>query len=496
MREIEIAIIGAGPAGMAAAIEAAQCGADVHVFDENHKVGGQLFKQLHKFFGSSRHFAGIRGFSIATEFYEKLRSLGVSIHLDSTVYGLFPGNVLGIHTGDKNCLVKARRIILATGASEIALPFPGWTLPGVMGAGAIQTMMNIHRVLPGKKILMIGGGNVGLIVSYQLMQAGAEVCAVVDALPNIKGYNVHAAKIMRAGVPIYLEHSIKEAIGTTSVEGAVIAKLNRDKTFEEGTEKHFDVDTICIAIGLQPLTELTTIAGCEMEYQPLLGGYVPKRDEFMETTVCGLYVAGDLSGVSEASSAIEEGRLAGICASKSLGYEVKDFMNRVKDIKENLDILKYKQIEKKCIITPEQKNLIKSKLRIECFECIPCNPCVSACSKNAITIQGDITNIPSLNEELCIGCGKCIAACPGLAIFLVDNDYSETEALIQFPYEYLPLPKAGDIVEGVNRKGESVTKAVVKLVRCPAVNKKTAVISVIVPKQFAEEVRSIRRLAR
>lgn len=495
MKEAEVAVIGAGPAGMSAAIELASCGASVSVYDENHKIGGQLFKQLHKFFGSSRHYAGTRGITIAEELKEKLNSLNVDLHLGETVYGIFPGNVLGIHGNGENRLVRAKRIILATGASEVALPFPGWTLPGVMGAGAVQTMINIHHVLPGKRFLMIGGGNVGLIVSYQLLQAGAEVCGLVDVLPYVKGYDVHAAKIMRAGVPIMLGYTVREALGEKEVEGAVIAKMNKDGTFVPGTEQRLDVDAICIAVGLQPLTELARIAGCKTEYQPLLGGYVPKRDEYMETSVHGLYIAGDLSGISEASSAIEEGRLAGISVLKSLGYDVENFDERVNEIKRNLKLLKDPG-RQKIVHDPTPIKDTKCKLRVECYECIPCNPCVTSCPRGAISMKEDITNTPELDESKCIGCGMCIAACPGLALFLVDTEYSDTEALIQFPYEYLPLPEEGSMVDGVNRKGEFVTKATVKSVRCPKANKKTPVLFIVVPKQFAEDVRGIRRLAR
>ena len=102
-------------------------------------------------------------------------------------------------TDGKDHTIKAKKIVMATGASENALAFPGCTLPGVMGAGAAQTMINVNRVLPGQKIIMVGSGNVGLIVSYQLMQAGADVLALIEAAPKIGGYGVHAAKIRRAG---------------------------------------------------------------------------------------------------------------------------------------------------------------------------------------------------------------------------------------------------------------------------------------------------------
>lgn len=121
--------------------------------------------------------------------------------------GIFPHKDISIMKGDEVYTCKADNIIIATGASENTLAFPGWTLPGVMGAGSAQTQMNLHGVMPGKRVLMMGSGNVGLVVGLQLMQAGCELVAVVDAAPRVGGYGVHAAKLARTGVPFYLGHT-------------------------------------------------------------------------------------------------------------------------------------------------------------------------------------------------------------------------------------------------------------------------------------------------
>jgi thioredoxin reductase len=188
-----------------------------------------------------------------------------------------------------------------------------------MGAGAAQTMVNVNRVLPGQRALMIGSGNVGLIVSYQLMQAGADVVALVEAAPRIGGYAVHASKITRAGVPIYTRHTVLEARGDGRVEEADICAV--DETWQPllDTRKTFSVDTIAIAAGLKPLVELASMHDCEMTHDPVLGGWAPLHDAMMETTSRGIYIAGDISGVEEANTALEEGKLAGISAAESLG---------------------------------------------------------------------------------------------------------------------------------------------------------------------------------
>ena len=318
--ETDVAVIGAGSAGLCAAYQAASAGAQVLVIDENHLPGGQLFKQIHKFFGSRAHQAGTRGFVIGRELLDRVEKSGAKVWLDTVVYGMQKDCSLGVIHEGQHYVVKAKKVIVATGAKENYMAFPGSTLPGVMGAGAAQTMINVNRVLPGQRILMLGSGNVGLIVSYQLMQAGADVVALVEGAPFIGGYGVHAGKIRRAGVPIFVGHTIKEITGHDQVEQVTIVAVDSKWQHIPGTEKTFDVDTVCLAVGLNPMTELVWMTGCAFTFIPAFGGHVPLHDRNMETTIKGLYVAGDVTGVEEASSAMEEGNLAGIAAAQALGF--------------------------------------------------------------------------------------------------------------------------------------------------------------------------------
>lgn len=325
----DVCVVGAGPAGLTASIEAAKHGLKVLMVDSNLKPGGQLIKQIHKFFGSREYRAGIRGIDIAQILREEALDLGVKVWLDSSVYGIFGGNVLEVAGGMHGAqafggtptqeTIKAEKVVLAVGAAENSLRFEGWTLPGVMGAGAAQTMVNVERVLPGRRVLMIGSGNVGLIVSYQLTQAGAEVVCLVEAAPEIGGYGVHAAKISRAGIPILTSHTVLRAFGQEEVSGVEIVAVDRSWQPVSGTEQKLDVDTICVAAGLKPYTKLAAQAGCRLTYSAPLGGWLPFHTSDMMTTVNDIYVAGDLAGVEEASTAMEEGRLAGISVARVLG---------------------------------------------------------------------------------------------------------------------------------------------------------------------------------
>lgn len=340
MINTEITVVGGGPAGMCAALAAAKQGAKVTLFDSNKVLGGQLIKQTHRFFGSEKEHAGMRGIQICAMLEEEIRkNENIDLHLDATVISAYENKVIAFEEKGKYGKAACKKIIVAAGAAEKMLPFVNNDLPGVYGAGAVQTLMNVHGVIPGQKVLMVGSGNIGLIVSYQLMQAGVKVEAIIEGAPYIGGYKVHASKVRRMGVPILTSHTILEACGNECVEGAVICQLDENWQRIPGTEKKIDVDTICLSVGLSPLTELLWQVGCQMKYIPPFGGHVPVRDENLETTVSGFYVAGDASGVEEASAAMIEGKIAGLAAAATLGYD-RDYVKQRKEFLNDINVLR------------------------------------------------------------------------------------------------------------------------------------------------------------
>lgn len=342
MKHTEIVVVGGGPAGLSAAINAAASGARVMVIDRNSQLGGQLVKQTHMFFGSQKQYASVRGIDIAGILTEELMKYreNVEILTDATVIGLYDDGVLTVEKDGKYLKIKPEAIIITTGASEKFLTFPNNDLPGIYGAGAVQTLMNVYGVAPGDNVVMIGAGNIGLIVSYQLMQAGINVKAIIDAAPRIGGYLVHASKIRRMGVPIMTSCSVKYAHGKDKLEKVTVWKLDEKWQPIPGSEKDIEADVMCISVGLSPLGELLWQIGCDMKFIPELGGHVPTRNEELQTSIKGIYVAGDVAGVEEASSAMVEGRLAGLCAAKNLGHASKDFEALKKDYLEQLDSLR------------------------------------------------------------------------------------------------------------------------------------------------------------
>lgn len=326
----DFVIIGGGPAGLSAAVYAARFGIKPLVIEENFLLGGQLIKQTHKFFGSRSHYASVRGIDIAKILIDETKEKGIETWTSSSVIGFYPNNVLGVVRGRRYFRVKAKTILVATGASEKMVPFPGNDIPGVYGAGAIQTLMNVFGIIPGKKVLMVGAGNIGVIVAYQLLQAGIEVVGVCEALPRVGSYLVHSAKLRRLGVPIYTSHTISRVWGKEKVEGAEIIKINDKWQKIPGTKKTFELDTIGLAVGLSPSVEILSQSGAKMGYFPNLGGYVSLHNENMETSIPGVYIAGDNSGIEEASSAMMEGRIAGLSAAEKILGENSEILNERK----------------------------------------------------------------------------------------------------------------------------------------------------------------------
>lgn len=342
MRHTDIVVVGGGPAGLSAAINAASCGAKVIVIDRNSRLGGQLVKQTHMFFGSQKQYASERGIDIADILTKELLKYqdNVEIMKDAIVIGLYDDGILTVEKDGKYLKIKPESIIVTTGASEKFLAFPNNDLPGIYGAGAVQTLMNVYGVAPGNSVVMVGAGNIGLIVSYQLMQAGISVKAIIDAAPRIGGYLVHASKIRRMGVPIMTSCSVKYAHGKDKLEKVTVWKLDENWKPIPGSETDIDADVMCISVGLSPLGELLWQIGCDMKFIPELGGHVPSRNEELQTSIKGIYVAGDVAGIEEASSAMVEGRLAGLCAAKDLGYAPSDFEALKKDYMDQLNSLR------------------------------------------------------------------------------------------------------------------------------------------------------------
>jgi len=341
MIHTDLLVVGAGPAGLSAAIEAARSGLKALLIDRNNALGGQLIKQTHMFSGAGKQFSSLRGFEIANKLIEEISELpNVETHIATTVLAAYDDGIWTADIGGKYEKIKPRAVVVATGASEKTMSFPGNDIPGIYGAGAMQTLMNQYGIMPAKRVIMLGSSNIGLIVSYQLMQAGVEVVAVVESEQKVKGFDNYAANIRKLGIPIITGYGVKSAHGADMLEGATIWKLDEQGQGIPLTERKMFADTLCVAAGLSPLTEILWQAGCKMEYNADLGGHVPVTDENFRTSVENVFACGDVAGVSDAGSALIKGKLAGLSAVEYLGCGTDDLSTQKAEAHSQLKAIK------------------------------------------------------------------------------------------------------------------------------------------------------------
>ncbi len=300
--------------------------------------------------------------------------------------------------------------------------------------------------------------------------------------------------------------------------GVTIAQVDDHFRFIPGTEKHFDVDTICVAVGLSPMAQLLKMDGVEMA--DTRGGYIPKCDETGATSIPGIYAAGDVAGIEEASSAMIEGRMSGAAIAEYLGYMTgEEKSSREEELDHSLEALRQgmfapknrgKKIEKteegidisETLLTkgyiaddeikrfPGYRCEAKVHPVIECTQNIPCNPCQTACRKGCISIGDNITSLPiSVKGSECIDCGMCVASCSGQAIFLVKKNEDEGTSEITIPYEFLPLPEVGDKGSALSRSGQRICEAEITRVRTSKAYDGTNLVTMKVPTAFEDSAR-------
>ena len=411
--EAQVLIVGGGPAGICAAVELGHLGVGVLIVDDKLELGGKLSLQTHNFFGSvDECWAGTRGMDIGTLLVREIERLpSVKIWTNSTVIGAFTDGKFGVAGDGRYRLVKPERILVAAGAREKSLSFPGSDLVGVYGAGAFQTLVNRDLVKAASRLFVIGGGNVGLIGAYHALQAGIDVVGLVEALPACGGYKVHEDKLRRLGVPIWTRHTVLRAEGDEQVERVITAQLDERFDPVPGTERSFEVDTVLIAVGLAPVNEIRI-----------------KAEEYGIPT----YAAGDANEIAEASAAIFSGKIIGRRIARDLGMNVaipSDWEPMMATLKSKPGAMGE--------FAPVDRPADPVYPLIRCIQEIPCNPCTEACPHGLIEMPGSILALPRFTEA-CQGCGACVVACPGLAISLVFNDYDRAgeKALLMLPFEF------------------------------------------------------------
>lgn len=433
-----VVIIGAGPAGLAVREELNNYGIDNVVIDNNDHIGGQFLMQTHQFFffEKKKKFGGMRGFEIAqTLAGEKLDN----IFLNSTVWDILEGKRVAVKNlkTDEIYYVETECLVVATGAVPFMPTFENDDLPGVYTAAVIQKMMNTEFTLLGKNILTVGAGNIGYLTSYQLMQAGAKVKAILEAQTKEGGFPVQANRVRRLGIPILLSKILLKAIPNadhTGIIGAVVADCQNFRPIA-GTEQIIEgIDAINICTGLVPDDQLL-IKGREIFGRNIWG-------------------AGDAIRIGEGTSAVLRGKQVAFEILQELGVRF-DYHHYLNISKEYIDSQQepIRIIEKTNM--PQGERAEKPFVITDCLYGFACNPCVFACTHNAIT-KSSTSTVPVIDYEKCIGCMDCVFQCPGLAIF----GYLPKNNKVLLPIEY--FAEENKEVFLVNNNGQKIAEGVIE----------------------------------
>ncbi len=320
MTETEIVVVGAGPAGLTAAVTAAQASVKVTLMEQRDRVGGRMGLQSERLQGPPTIFRRATGFQLCDNLLKRAQEAGVALMLGTRVPALSSQRVLSFTQSGVEGSLKPRAVILATGSYPESVTFPGCDLPGVMAADDAQEALNRKGVLPGDRVLMLGSDNDGLLISQNLMRAGSRIEAVVEWRSVVIGRKFNAAPLRRAGTAIYTSSTVVEARGEKKVTSVVIARVDSNGAPVPGTEMELRVDALCVAASRTAVSDLASMAGCPLVYEEVLGGLVAVHNSDMATPVPGIYVCGDAVGVENGAISLQEGCLAALAALRALGY--------------------------------------------------------------------------------------------------------------------------------------------------------------------------------
>ncbi len=324
--QADVAVIGAGAAGLAAAVAAKKAGAEeVLIIDREEKLGGILPQCIHTGFGLQYFQENLTGPEYALKFIEEARRLGVKSLTNTMVLRLRPGEITAANSQQGIFTVKARAIVFAAGARERpigAIGVPGTRPAGIYTAGLAQKLMDNYGLLPGREIVVLGSGDVGLIMARRFAMEGAKVKAVVEIMPYPGGLARNVVQCLEDwGIPLLLSHTVTKIHGKNRVEAVTIAKVDDKLRPIPGTERKISCDALVLSVGLIPEIELLEEAGAQLD--PHTGG--PIVDENMETSLRGVFAAGNAVCIFDS---VDNVSITGETAGKAAALHVQQKLQR------------------------------------------------------------------------------------------------------------------------------------------------------------------------
>lgn len=319
MERCDLIIIGGGPAGLAAAAAAREAGvADVLVLERDRELGGILNQCIHSGFGLHTFQEELTGPEYAGRYIRRVRELGIPCLLDTMVLELSPDRVVTAVSRERGLFqLQAGAVILAMGCRERArgsLNIPGFRPAGIYSAGTAQRLVNMEGFLPGREVVILGSGDIGLIMARRMTLEGAKVLACVEVMPYSGGLNRNIVQCLHDyDIPLYLSHTVTDIRGRDRVEQVVVSKVDEARQPIPGTEMVFDCDTLLLSVGLIPENELTRQAGIEMDRRT--SGAVVYEN--METSLSGVFACGNVCHVHDLVDFVsDESRRAGEAAAR------------------------------------------------------------------------------------------------------------------------------------------------------------------------------------
>lgn len=311
---IDVLIIGGGPAGLAAAISAKENGAEnILILEREGSLGGILKQCIHNGFGLHRFSEELTGPEYAERYIERVNELSIPYKLETMVLSVSPDkSVTAVNAMDGLFVLKPKSIILTCGCRERprgAINIPGCRLAGIYSAGTAQKYVNIMGHMVGKRVVILGSGDIGLIMARRLVYEGAKVLSVVELMPYSSGLKRNIVQCLHDyDIPLYFSHTVTYIRGKERVEGVTVSRVDDKLTPIAGTEIEFDCDTLLLSVGLLPENELSKSAGIKLS--PITGG--PVVDEDMMTGVTGIFSSGNMLHVHDLVDFVsEESALAG-----------------------------------------------------------------------------------------------------------------------------------------------------------------------------------------
>lgn len=321
----DLVVVGGGPAGLAAAYEAYNNGIEnILIIERDLELGGILNQCIHNGFGLHTFKEELTGPEYAQRFIEMVSSTKVEVMLDTMVLDIEGNKTIHAINSEKGYMeIEAKAIILAMGCRERtrgAINIPGDRPSGIFNAGAAQRYINIEGYMPGKEVVILGSGDIGLIMARRMSLEGAKVKAVVELMPYSNGLNRNIVQCLNDyDIPLYLSHTVVDIIGKERLEKVVIAKVDENRRPIKGTEIEFDCDTLLLSVGLIPENELSKNAGIELDKRT--NGLIV--NESMETSIEGIFACGNVVHVHDLVDFVTaEAKHAGDCAAKYIKGEL------------------------------------------------------------------------------------------------------------------------------------------------------------------------------